>query len=412
MKLASSIAFRYLFAKKSQNIINIISWISVTGVFVTSVGLLVVLSVFNGLHDLVGSLYGSFDPDLKIESKVGKVIYTDSIDISSLYEIKGVDLITQIIDEPVLYRFDKRQVPGRIMGVDSIFPKVTSIESIIINGRYRLKEGDSYEAVVGYVLADQLALRINFVTPIMIYAPKRKGQINPMRPDQAFTSIYLQTAGVFMVNQLDYDATYSIVDIDKTRQLLQYDDNEVSWIGIKVAENTNVEDVKKQISSEISVQYKVLNREEQHDTFYKMMKVEKLMAYLILSFILMIALFNVIGTLSMLIFEKKSSIATLRSMGADKNLINRIFLIEGWLISLVGLFGGLIVGALLIWIQQTFGILKLGEEGSFVVNAYPVILKFSDVITVIITVSVVGFLAAWYPVKSIVNKYFNDMKDK
>ncbi len=410
MKLASSIAFRYLFAKKSQNIINIISWISVTGVFVSTVGLLVILSVFNGLHDLVSSLYSSLDPDLKIESNMGKIIYTDSISTSSIMEIKGVDKITAVIDEPVLFRYDKRQVPGRIMGVDGDFENVTSINSVIISGEYSLKEGDTYNGVVGYALADQLALRSNFVTPLMVYAPKRKGQINPMRPDLAFTSIYLQTSGLFMMNQLEYDISYTIVDIVRARELLQYGNNEVSWIGVKVDENADVEGVKKRIKSSISDDYKVLNREEQHATFFKMMKIEKLMGYLILSFILMIALFNVIGTLSMLIFEKKASIATLRSMGADKKLINRIFLIEGWLISLVGLTVGLIVGALLIWIQQTFGVIRLGTDGHYVVDAYPVILKFADIITVFLTVSVVGFVAAWYPVKSIVNKHFNEIK--
>ena len=410
MKLASSIAFRYLFAKKSQNIINIISWISVTGVFVSTVGLLVILSVFNGLHDLVSSLYSSLDPDLKIESNIGKIIYTDSISTSTILEIKGVDKITAVIDEPVLFRYDKRQVPGRIMGVDDDFENVTSISSVIISGEYNLKEGDTYNGVVGYALADQLALRSNFVTPLMVYAPKRKGQINPMRPDLAFTSIYLQTAGLFMINQLEYDISYTIVDIVRARELLQYGNNEVSWIGVKVDENADVEGVKKRIKSSISDDYKVLNREEQHATFFKMMKIEKLMGYLILSFILMIALFNVIGTLSMLIFEKKASIATLRSMGADKKLINRIFLIEGWLISLVGLTVGLIVGALLIWIQQTFGVIRLGTDGHYVVDAYPVILKFADIITVFLTVSVVGFVAAWYPVKSIVNKHFNEIK--
>lgn len=410
MKLASSIAFRYLFAKKSQNIINIISWISVTGVFVSTVGLLVILSVFNGLHDLVSSLYSSLDPDLKIESNMGKIIYTDSISTSSIMEIKGVDKITAVIDEPVLFRYDKRQVPGRIMGVDGDFENVTSINSVIISGEYNLKEGDTYNGVVGYALADQLALRSNFVTPLMVYAPKRKGQINPMRPDLAFTSIYLQTAGLFMINQLEYDISYTIVDIVRARELLQYGNNEVSWIGVKVDEGADVEDVKRRVKSIISDDYKVLNREEQHATFFKMMKIEKLMGYLILSFILMIALFNVIGTLSMLIFEKKASIATLRSMGADKKLINRIFLIEGWLISLVGLTVGLIVGALLIWIQQTFGVIRLGTDGHYVVDAYPVILKLADIITVFITVSVVGFVAAWYPVKSIVNKHFNEIK--
>lgn len=410
MKLALTIALRYLFAKKSQNIINIISWISVTGVLVSTLGLLVILSVFNGLHGLIGTLYSSFDPDIKIVPAIGKVIRTDSVDFSFLAEIKGVDYTTQVVEEPVLYRFDQRQVPGRVMGVDPMFQKVTSVDSIIVEGEYRLKNGDLYEGVVGFALADQLALRINFLTPLMVYAPQRTGQINLQRPDQAFRSIYLQTSALFMVNQMEYDASYTITHIDKVRELLGYKPYETSWLGIKVKDGYSVSTVQSAIESALADNYKVLNREEQHATFYRMMKVEKLMAYLILSFILLIAIFNVIGTLSMLIFEKKSSISTLRSMGAERALIHRIFLIEGWLISLAGLIGGLILGSLLIWAQQTFGIVRLGTEGNFVVNAYPVVLKWVDVVTVFVTVSVIGLVAAWYPVRVIVGKYFMELK--
>lgn len=412
MRLAITIALRYLFAKKSQNIINIISWISVTGVLVSSLGLLVILSVFNGLHGLIGTLYSSFDPDLKIIPVTGKVVYTDSIDYSSLVNISDVAYATQVIEEPVLFRFDQRQVPGRIMGVDSLFQRVTEIDSIMIEGEYQLKRGDLYEGVVGFALADQLALRINFVTPLMIYAPQRTGRINPMRPDQAFRSAYLQTSGLFMVNQMEYDASYTITHIDKVRELLDYGLNEVSWLGIRVKEGASIDKVRRSIQSILGDNYQVLNREEQHATFYKMMKVEKLMAYLILSFILLIAIFNVIGTLSMLIFEKKSSISTFRSMGADQRLIQQIFLIEGWLISLAGLIGGLLLGSLLIWAQQTFGIVRFGGDGNFVVDAYPVILRWGDVVTVFLTVSIVGLVAAWYPVRVIVRRYFTEMKNQ
>lgn len=412
MRLSITIALRYLFAKKSQNIINIISWISVTGVLVSSLGLLVILSVFNGLHGLIGTLYSSFDPDLKITPVTGKVIRTDSIDYSSLVKVQGVDYISQVIEEPVLFRFDQRQVPGRIMGVDSLFQRVTDIDSIIVEGEYRLKRGDLYEGIVGFALADQLALRINFLTPLMIYAPQRTGQINPMRPDQAFRSAYLQTAGLFMVSQMEYDASYTITHIDKVRELLDYRSDEISWLGIKVKEGASDDGIKSSMQSLLGNNYQVLNREEQHATFYRMMKVEKLMAYLILSFILLIAIFNVIGTLSMLIFEKKSSISTLRSMGADQRLIHQIFLIEGWLISLAGLIGGLLLGSLLIWVQQTFGVVRFGGDGNFVVDAYPVILRWMDVVTVFLTVSIVGLVAAWYPVRVIVRRYFIEMKSQ
>ena len=409
MKLAVKIAIRYLFAKKSQNIINIISWISVTGVLVGSLGLLVVLSVFNGLHGLIGTLYSSFDPELKITPVTGKVLYTDSLDYTKLASLKGVETVMQVVEDPVLFRFGKRQVPGLVMGVDSLFHQVSAIDSIIIEGRFRLQHGNMYEGVVGFALADQLALRLNFVTPLVIYAPRRTGQINLMRPDQAFRSAYVQPSGVFMVNQMDYDASLVITHIDKVRELLGYESTEASWLGLKVADGADPGEVRKLVQKLLGSNYRVLNREEQHSTFFRMMKVEKLMAYLILSFILLIAIFNVIGTLTMLIFEKKSSISTLRSMGADRLLINRIFLFEGWLISLAGLFGGLLLGSLLIWAQQTFGIVRFGGEGNFVVDAYPVALRAADAVLVFVTVSLTGLVAAWYPVRVIVRRYYGEL---
>src|SRR5690554_682547 len=412
MKIALRIALRYLFAKKSQNIINIISWISVTGVLVGALGLLVVLSVFNGLHGLIGNLYGSFDPDLKIEAERGKVFHIDSIPYQALLETEGVRAVGQALEDHTLFRFGKRQVPGRLLGVDEQFNQISGIDSIIIDGEFRLRDKGLEEGVVGYLLADQLGLRLNFVTPLLLYTPERERRINPARPDQAFRSSYLQPSGIFQVNQIDYDATYTLVHIDKAREAFSYPSGTVSWLGIGVAQTKQIDAVQNRLSNLLGPDYKVSNREEQHATFYRMMKVEKLMAYLILSFILLIAIFNVIGTLSMLIFEKKSSISTFRSMGADQHLIQQIFLIEGWLISLAGLIGGLLLGSFLIWAQQTFGIVRFGGDGNFVVDAYPVILRWGDVVTVFLTVSIVGLVAAWYPVRVIVRRYFTEMKNQ
>jgi lipoprotein-releasing system permease protein len=411
MNLSLRIALRYLFAKKSQNIINIISWISVIGVLIGSLGLLVVLSVFNGLHGLIGSLYSTFDPDLKIEPLRGKVFSIDSLDYSSLVTIEGIENISAVVEDHALFRFSQRQVPGRLMGVDSNFNKVSGIDSIVLEGEYRLQHNDMYEGLIGYVLADQLAIRLNFVTPLMIYAPERTGRINLARPEQSFKSEYLQPSGIFAVNQLDYDANYVITDIQLVRRLFDYDASTVSWLGIKTGNERRIETIQREIKRTLGDNYRVLSREEQHETFFRMMKVEKLMAYLILSFILLIAIFNVIGTLSMLIFEKKGSIATLRSMGANRTLINHIFLFEGWLISLAGLTGGLILGATLIWLQQTFGLIRFQGEGNYVVETYPVVLRWFDVISVIITVSVTGLLAAWYPVRVIVRRYYSGVRD-
>ncbi|ASB49298.1 ABC transporter permease [Alkalitalea saponilacus] len=406
MTLAIRIAIRYLFAKKSQNIINIISWISVIGILTGSLGLLLVLSVFNGLHGLIGSFFSTFDPDFKIEPERGKVFSIDSIDYRGLVAIDGVEAATMVMEDHVLFRFSNRQVPGRILGVDDSFNQVSAIDTIIVDGEFRLQYNNMPEAVVGYALASQLALRMNFVTPLMMYAPERSGRINPARPDQAFRSQYAQPSGMFMVNQIDYDAGYVIIHINQARELLDYDENTVSWIGVRVADGVRQESVRQRLQNHLGEHFTVKNREEQHDTFFRMMKVEKLMSYLILSFILLIAIFNVIGTLSMLIFEKKESIATLRSMGATRQLINKIFLFEGWLISLAGMTGGILLGVLLVWLQQTYGLLRFQGGEAFVVDAYPVILRWVDVLTVFLTVSITGFLAAWYPVRVIVRRYY------
>ncbi|MDG5799257.1 FtsX-like permease family protein [Marinilabiliaceae bacterium ANBcel2] len=413
MKLALLFAIRYLFAKKSKNVINIISWISIIGVLVGSLGLLIVLSVFNGLHGLIGSLYGNFDPDFKIESKEGKVFSIDSLDYSSLISIEGVDAVTEVVEDYALFRAAERQVPGRFLGVDEQFNKVSAIESIIVEGEFSLKDHDRFQGVAGFAIADKLALRLNFVRPLMIYVPEREGRINPMRPDQAFRSGYLQPSGLFMVNQLDYDAGFIIIHIDQARELYSYSSDIVSWLGVKLSEGASFHRVRNEIETVVGSHLRVLDREEQHATFYRMMQIEKFMAYLILSFILLIAVFNVIGTLSMLIFEKRESIVTLRSMGAEKSLINRIFLLEGWLISLAGLIGGLLLGVILVWLQQTFGFIKFqGDGAALIVDSYPVVLRWYDVITVFVTVSLTGFIAAWYPVRVIVRRYYEGREVK
>ena len=406
MKLAIRIALRYLFAKKSKNIINIISWISVICLMTSALALLVVLSVFGGLHNLMGSLFSSFDPDLKVEPVKGKIINVAEIDLVQLSQIEGVECYTLIVEDFALFRFGNRQSVGQVMGVDTMFNKVSAIDSIIVDGIFRTKSYDFFEGVVGFALADQLGIRLNFVTPLSIYAPERTGRFNPARIDRSFRNEYLQPVGLFMVNQLEYDGNYVITDIVQAQRLFDYQPNEINRIGIKISNEKSSNKVQSEVSKLLGSGYKVKNREEQHDTFYKMMKIEKLVAYLILSFIIMIAVFNVIGTLSLLIFEKRESIKTLRSMGADRQLINRIFIFEGWFISLAGAVCGIILGIILIWVQQTFGLVRFGAEGNYIVDAYPVVLNFFDVFLVFITVSTMGLVAAWYPVKVLVKRHY------
>jgi ABC-type lipoprotein release transport system permease subunit len=372
----------------------------------SALALLIVFAVFGGLHKLMGSLYSSFDPDIKIVPINSKIINLNDIDLEKLSLIEGVECYTKVVEDFALFRFGKRQSIGQMMGVDSLFNKVSSIDSIIVEGIFRTKYYDLYEGIIGYALADQLGIRLNFITPLNIFAPNRKGRVNMLQPEQSFNSEYLQPAGLFMVNQIEYDGTYIITDINQAQRLFDYQINEINWIGVKLNSKVNEDKVQTEISALLGTDFKALTREQQHDTFFKMMKIEKLVAYLILSFIIMIAVFNVIGTLSLLIFEKRESIKTFRSMGASRNLINKIFIFEGWFISLAGAVCGIILGSIMIWLQQTFGLVSFGAEGNYVVDAYPVVLKFLDVIIVFITVSTMGLIAAWYPVKILVKRHY------
>ncbi len=408
MQLAFTIAKRYLYAKKSQNVINIISMISVFGVLTGSMALIIILSVFNGLHGFMGELYTAFDPDLKLVPKSGKVISLDSIDYKKIQNTDGVLHISEVLEHQALLKYRQRRMPAMVMGVDSMFNKVSGIDSIIIDGEYSLKYKSEFRGVIGRRLADQLAIRMNFVTPLVMYIPKRKGNINIMTPQNAFKQDYLNPTGMFAVNQEEYDGQYVIIDIDQARRLSQYDQNIVSSLAIRTKEGADISSIEKQVQEIVGEQMDVLNQQEQHASFYKVMKVEKLMAYLILSFIIAIAAFNIVANLAMLIYEKKESIFTLKSMGADKKLITRIFMMEGWLISLAGIVTGTLLGVVLVLIQQHFAVIKFMGSGHYITDGYPVALELQDVFTVIVTVSVISILAAWYPVRVIVNKYYSE----
>ncbi len=407
MKLIWQIAFKFLFGKKSKGIINVISTISIVGVSVGSLALLVVLSVFNGLHGLIGSFYSSFDPDLKITAVEGKYYSIDSLQIKDIKNLDGVEQVAYVVEDNALLKYNKRQVTGMVMGVDSTFTKVSQLDSVIVDGKFIVKDKQGFGGVVGYALADQLAVRPAFLTPLFIYAPQRNKKINLMRPNEAFNTHYVHPKGVFMVKQMDYDSKYLIIDIELARELFQYKKNEVNFLAVAVKSGMSVAKIQKQIQKIVGDEFKVKNREQQHESFYKMMGVEKIMAYLILCFILIIATFNLIGTMSMLIFDKKEGIKILKSMGADKQMVTKVFLVEGWLISLIGVVSGVTLGVLFVLIQQHLGIIKFAGGGSFVVDAYPVELITKDIFVTIATVTTIGFLATWYPVKVIVSKYFN-----
>lgn len=391
------IARRYLFSKKSHNAINIISAISATGVAVGTLSLVVVLSVFNGFESLIADMFSAFDPDLKISLVQGKTFDNKTSQFSEIRKLKSVVCYTEVIEENALIRYKEKQMPATIKGLSEDFEKMTRIDSIMYDGKFQLYDGAFERVVVGAGVANILGLRANFIDPVNIYAPKRTSTINLLRPENSFNHKGTFISGVFSVQQLQYDDHYVLVSIQLARELFEYDESTVSDVEIKLANGVNKDKAQKEIANILGDKYSVKNRHEQQESFFKIMKIEKWMTYLILCFILLIASFNIIGSLSMLIIDKKADIATLRSLGANNEMIKRIFLFEGWMIAAVGAFVGIILGTLLCKIQEHYGLLKMGT--GYVVDAYPVVTHLSDLLLVFITVLFMGFFAAYYPVR-------------
>lgn len=396
------IAKRYLFSRKSHNAINIISGISAAGVGVGAMALVCVLSVFNGFEMLISDMFSSFDPDLKITLTHGKTFDDSTPEITNVRKLKNVVYFTEVVEENALLRFKDKQMPAIIKGVSNDFEKMTRIDSIMYDGNFTLNDGAFERAVPGVGVAAILGLGAHFIDPLYIYAPKRTSKINLLRPENSFNQMGTFVSGIFSVKQLQYDDHYVLVSIKLARELFEYEKTKVTSIELKLANGVDHEKVQKQIQTLLGDRYQVKNRYEQQESFFKIMKIEKWFTYLILCFILLIASFNIIGSLSMLIIDKKEDIETLRNLGANNQLIRRIFLFEGWLISGVGAISGIGLGALLCLLQQYFGILKLGT--GYVVDAYPVQTNVTDLLLVLVTVLVMGFLAAYYPVRYIRTK--------
>ncbi len=399
------IARRYLISKKSHNIINFISGISVLGVTVGTLALVIVLSVFNGFEDLVLSLINSFNPDLKIEAVTGKVIHMDDFPEEKLKKIQGVKSIIPVIEEKALVKYRDKQHIVTMKGVGEGFEKISPVNDFIISGELKLKQGDQDFAVIGAGVAWYLSLYLgDFTPPVMVYLPKRtrKSFSGPLA--QAFNDATIPVSGVFAIQQ-EFDSQYVLVPIGLMKNLLEYSD-EVSSLEIALAVGSDTEKVQKQIIRILGEDFSVKNRFQQQELLYKVMKSEKWAIFFILVFILIIATFNVIGSLSMLILDKKKDIAVLWSLGADKKLIKRIFTIEGMLISVAGGILGLVLGGMLAWLQQQYGFIKLGGDGgSYIIEAYPVKVKISDLVYILLTVLFIGFVTVWYPVRQISRKY-------
>lgn len=402
MKLPLYIAKRYLFAKKSRNAINVISSISVAGVTVGTMALIIVLSVFNGLETLVRSIFNTFDPDLKITPAEGKTFIPDSASLNLLASVNGVACYSLCVEENALLRYGDRQFVATIKGVDGNYAEVTGIDSSMWDGEFILRSDQGRQfAVPGIGVANYLGMRVNFVTPLNIYVPKRTGSVD-LDPENAFIRNYIFPSGIYQVEQ-EFDSKYVFVPVDFARELLEYK-SEVTSLEIKFEEGVREADVQRDVTKIFSKGYIVQNKYEQQEIFYKVMRSERIAIFFILTLILIIASFSIIGSLTMLIIEKERDIGILRSLGADNMLIRKIFIFEGWLISIIGAVAGIALGFLICWIQQKYGIVTL-QSDSLIVNAYPVEMKVRDFIIVPLTVLLIGFWAAWYPVRFLTKKY-------
>ena len=402
MKLSLYIAKRYLFAKKSRNAINVISSISVAGVTVGTMALIIVLSVFNGLETLVHSIFNTFDPDLKITPAAGKTFIPDSSSLSLLSNVNGIACYSLCLEENALLKYDEKQYIATIKGVDENYAQVTGIDSSMWDGEFILKseQGRSY-AIPGIGIANYLGMRVNFISPLNIYVPKRSGSTD-LNPEDAFVRNFIFPSGIYQVEQ-EYDSKYVFIPIDFARELLQFD-TEVTSLEIKFKDESRESAIQKDVTRIFGNGFIVRNKYQQQEIFYKVMKSERLAIFFILTLILIIASFSIIGSLTMLIIEKERDIEILRSLGADNNLIRKIFIFEGWLISIIGALAGIVLGFAICWIQKTFGIVRL-QSDSLIMDAYPVVMKVKDFIIVPVTVLLIGFWAAWYPVRFLTKKY-------
>ena len=397
------IARRYLFSKKSHNAINVISGVSVCGVALATLALVCTLSVFNGFQDLVTTMFTAFDPEIKITAANGKVFDAQDERIQSLKELPEIEVFSESLEDNAMVQYKGRQTMVVIKGIEDNFNQLTAIDSILYGrGDWILQDEVVDYAIPGIELVSVLGTGIRFLDPLEVYAPKRGVKINVANPSTSFESSYLHSSGlVFAVNQQKYDASYILTSLSFARDLFQYE-TEVSSIELKLKDGSNINKVQKKISQSLGEDFQVLNRYEQQADTYRIMEVEKFISYAFLSFILLIACFNVIGSLSMLIIDKRADVVTLRNLGADDRLISRIFLLEGCMISFMGAIIGVALGLVLCFAQQEFGFLSLGSgssSGAFVVDAYPVSVHFSDVLLVLITVLIIGYLSVLLPVR-------------
>ena len=403
MRLAPFIAKRYIFAKKSHNVINIISAISAIGMAIGTAALIIIMSVYNGFDSLIRSMMGNVEPDLLITPVSGKVFVPEGEVYDWIYDQEAVASMSCVLQEQVFINYDGKQGLAKAKGVDWIYEEETPLREHLVEGEFRLHKGDIPLAAVGASLAYELGLSPRFLAPVEVYFPARDRKISTSNPFASLESIKVWPSCTFAVNA-DVDSELMILPIEKMRELLEYDD-EVSAIELRLTTSTGEKEaarLQEEISARLGSGFNVKDRFQQNESLYKMMKYEKAAIYMILLFVIIIIAFNIFGSLSMLIIEKKSDIETLRSLGAQDSLIRRIFVLEGWLISLIGMGAGLVTGIAFALMQQHFGFIKM--PGHFTVQAYPIIISFSDILLTIAGVAVIGYIIAMLPTASLSRK--------
>ena len=401
MNIELFIAKRYLFSKKSTNVINVISGISVVGVMIATMAMVVVMSVFNGFSDLVATFFTSFDPQLKVVPVEGKTCAADDPALVEIKSMEEVEITSETVEDQALAVYRDNQSMVVVKGVDDNFSRITNINNICYGeGTFALHAADLQYGIMGIRLANSMSVGTYYPGYLHVYAPQREGQLDVMNPMTGFVEDSLLSAGVvFCVQQGKYDGSYILTSLSFARMLFQCD-GEITALEVKLKAGSDTQKVKEKMQGIAGTKFRVLDRYEQQEDTFNIMKIEKLMAYVFLTFILVVACFNIIGSLSMLIIDKSKDVETLRSLGARDSFIKRIFIVEGWLISIIGAVVGVLLGLALCWAQQQYGIVSLGQSaGAFVIDAYPVSVHYSDVALIFFTVVLVGFLSVLYPVR-------------
>ncbi len=393
------IARRYLFAKKSQTAVNVLTLVAVVGVSFGTMALVVVLSVFNGFENIILSLFNAFNPDMEIRLVDGKSFHMDDFPAEEVQNIPGVLYLGEVYEETALLMYRDRQHIVKLRGVDENYRNITGLDTMLLEGEYKLQSGDFENLILGQGVAYVLGANINdYLNPLTIYVPRR-GRISGVHPAQAFNASSNYAAGVFGV-QAEFDTEYVIAPISLLRFLTEHD-RQVTSVMLGVDPTANVRQVQREVAALVGDEFQVRNRLQQEEFLYKVMRSEKWAIFFILTFIVIIAAFNITGSLTMLVLEKIKDINILQSMGASLKTVRMIFLFEGIMISSGGALIGLFLGGLVSWLQTRFGLIRIQAEGTFIIDTYPVQIYLPDFILVFFTVAIIGFFASWLPARKI-----------